>query len=96
MTRKKGGLKPKTTVPWSSIPMARVAPKTATREVNTSNKEIAECGEHITENLNASESSISKTPSLSDIKNPENQGDLIDNQILENDRGINKCDISKN
>ena len=77
-SRKKGGIKPKTTVPQPPVLAAKVTLVKATRVVQTSGKETADYAEHIMENLNASESTYSKTTSLSNAKNPENQGDSID------------------
>lgn len=61
----------------------------------TSNKEIADFGEHIMENSSTFESTISKTTSFSNVENPINHRDLLNSQILEIDKELNKFDISK-
>lgn len=47
----------------------------------TSDKEITDFGEHIMGNSSASESTISKTASFTNVENPVNHRDLLNSQI---------------
>lgn len=61
----------------------------------TSKKETTDFEEHIVGNLSAPESTITKMAYFSSVINLVNHGVLLDSQILEIDRELNKFDISE-
>ena len=61
----------------------------------TLNKETMDFEEHIMGNSSALESNFTKMASFSNVVDPVNHEDLLDSQILEIDKELNKFDISE-
>ncbi|KAL0010981.1 hypothetical protein SO802_006089 [Lithocarpus litseifolius] len=94
-SRKKAGSKIKISEVQKPAPLSGVNLIKSTPVGQILDKEIADFGEHIVGNSSASESTISKTASFSNVENPVNHRDLLNSRILEIDRKLNKLDISE-
>lgn len=80
-SRKKGGSKVKILEVQKLAPPFGVNLIKSTPMRQTSDKEITDFGEHIMGNSSASESTISKTASFTNVENPVNHRDLLNSQI---------------
>ena len=80
-SRKKGGSKVKILEVQKLAPPFGVNLIKSTPTRQTSDKEITDFGEHIMGNSSASESTISKTASFTNVENPVNHRDLLNSQI---------------
>ena len=94
-SKKKGGSKSKILVFQKRALSSRVNPIKVTPIGQTLNKETVDFEEHIMGNSSALESTFTKMASFSNVIDPINHEDLLESQILEIDKELNKFDISE-